>query len=457
MAYASYISLGQLLLFDNQYILHVQNIILNIISGYCFLQIIYYFYERQNFIESNIIIAIYLFNPLINSSLINLNLDFPVLVFFIILIYSYLIKNNILFLISSIFLIFSKENGIALYSIFFGIFFILHIHFYKYSNNIHLEKFNKIFLLPPLLLVIYFLSKFILDQQSLFSAGYGSPLNLLYAIFSWNYSIIITRILQIFLLNFNWIPTIFIFFALIKLTYLRTNSLSIHKSYNLLGIGLVAIFYLTLTIFLFQYLVHPRYIVANIFFILLFFILSVIYLVKNRIIRYVILGCYLTLIVLQNVRSIDPLSNKFFGYYYLGSHKIISIDGLIADPYGFGPRDALAYNLEFTILDKLIRKFYTSIKSTNPSYIITEDMDHPTIHPKIRNEGNQIAIIVLSELEKSIKNINANQTGYYVHIPQKHNSQVGLNIIQKYFEVVNSSDVTLDGYSIYYYELRKSR
>ncbi len=84
-------------------------------------------------------------------------------------------------------------------------------------------------------------------------------------------------------------------------------------------------------------------------------------------------------------------------------------------------------------------------------------MDHPTIHPKIRNEENQVEVIALSELEKSIRNINADQTGFYVHIPQKHNSQVGLNIIQKYFEVINLNDVTLDGYSIYYYELRKLR
>lgn len=460
MAYAGYLSIGQLISWDSQYILNIQNIILNVISGFCFLGLAKYFVGKLNYLESIFISSVYLFNPLINASLFNLNLDFPVLIFFTIFIYCFIYNKNCLAILIATFLIFSKENGIILYGLFLATLWPTRLaDIYRGKTDTTSRNRVFIYLLPIFLLAVYFAIKALFKQSPLFSADHGSSLNILREFFTWNFPVIWTRLLEVFVLDFNWIATIFIALGLIKASLKilsqHFNIKPTKKEVYLIGIAFIFLFYLVISLFLFKHLVHPRYLIANNFFILLFFLCSLFYLVKIKFVRYLILSIYLSLIYFQNSNSLDPISNKAFGYYYFGSHKVISIDKLMNEPYGFGPRDALAFNLQYTNIDQLIRAAYQEMEKDPPEFIVTEDMDHPTVSPKIRNNNKQANIITISQLENRFNSIANDETGYYVHIPQKHDPQIGLKMLTKFFEITNKKEVILNGYAIELYSLKK--
>lgn len=458
MLYAGYLSIGQLFFWDNQYVLHIQNIFLNILSGYCFYKLVIFFVGRKSYFESILIASIYLFNPLINASLFNLNLDFPVLIFFTIFIYCFVYDKKYFAIISATFLIFSKENGIILYLLFLSALYPTSlICALKGKIPRKSMKESLLYLLPLLLLGLYVLVKMLFKQSPFFSADHGSSLNIIKEFFSWKFPVIWTRLLEIFVLNFNWIPSIFITIGAFKaIAQLKCVDLKINRN-KIYFIGIIAIFigYLITSLFLFKYLVHPRYMVANIFFILLLFATSLYYVIKIRVIRILILCLYVILIFFQNSKSLDPLSNKAFGYYYFGTHKIINIDKMINENYGYGPRDAMAYNLQYTVIDKLIRASYREIAKANSYFIITEDLDHPTISPKIRNENIQANIVVISQLNDIFGSLNGDELGFYLHIPQKHDKLTGLKILGDYFEILSKKEVALDGYVIELYTLKK--
>ena len=123
-------------------------------------------------------------------------------------------------------------------------------------------------------------------------------------------------------------------------------------------------------------------------------------------------------------------------------------------PYGRGPRDLMVYNLQYTVVDRLITKLYRTIDVNEDSYIITERRDHPTIHPKFRNNNIQANIIILDDLKENIRKLSGAIKIYYVFVPQLHDPKEGLGKIREYFEIKKKHKIEIDGYHIDAYTLR---
>ncbi len=460
MGYTAYVTLGQLISFNNQYILHCQNILLNLIAGYCFFHILIYFIGKNNQLEATLITAIFLFHPLNNATLLNFNLDYPILIFFTTLIYSYLYKKDLLVILSGVMLVFSKETGIILYLSFLAALYVPLISNMIFETSLKPIRNKLYYSLPMLFLSAYFLVRYSLNQSILFSAGYGSSIDIIKELFTLDLKITWARLLQIFVLNFNWIASVTL--ALYSISLLNSRKPLRFESEEKLTHFLMILFlfatYLYTSVFLFKLLVHPRYIIVSIFFMLLIFAKTLTESFSNKKIRVAIAGAYLIFTISQNYSSLDPASNILFGTYNLGSHKIVKTDAFISDQYGYGPRDAMAYNLEFTVVDKLVRKLYKTIKVDESSYVITERMDRPSIHPKFRNQNIQPNVVILDELtEHVINSFDHSAKIYYVHIPQKHDSSVGLNIIKANFKIIEKYEIEIDGYRINAYSLSSIR
>lgn len=458
MGYTTYASLGQLFFFNNQYVLHYQNIFLNLVAGYCFLYILIYFIGEKNKLDAVLISTIYLFHPLNNATLLNFNLDYPILIFFTTLVYSYLYKKDILVVLSGSLLVFSKESGIILYLSFVAALYIPAIITRLTTAQIKPIRNKRCYILPILFLGLYFLVRYFFAQPLLFSAnGYGSFINIVKELFEPDLKITWARLLQIFVLNFNWVISATVVLYLIRLLSIRklphfekTGGQSSH----LMIVLLIFSSYVYTSIFLFKAAVHPRYIVVSLFFLLLFFAKAIVEIISNRIIRVVFICIYLLFVVQQNFKSVDWVSNKLFGTYNFGTHKIVKTDALIINPYGHGPRDLMAYNLEYTVIDKLVNKLYKTINIDENSFIITERMDHPSLHPKFRNQNIQPNVIILDELQQHIKDFNSITRVYYVHIAQPHDPKIGLNIVKANFDIAEEYEIGLDGYLITAYRLQ---
>jgi len=458
MGYATYVSLGQLLSFNNQFVLHIQNILLNLLAAYAFFKILIYFIGINNKLEAYFISSIFLFHPLNNATLLNFNLDYPTLIFTTTLFYSYIYKKDKLVIFSGLMLVFSKETGIILYLSFLTALYIPIITNWISGTRLKPARISFYFIFPILILCAYFFLRFALHQSLLFSAGYGSSINIIKELFTFDLKITLARFLQIFVLNFNWIASIFA--ALYTISLFKLNKFihfdSDEKLTNFVVIIFVFAIYLYMSIFLFKEGgARPRYIVVSIFFLILFFSKALIELFSNKKLRAAIICTYLLFTISQNFASIDPISNTLFGTYNFGSHKIVNTAAIINPPYGRGPRELMSYNLQFTIIDKLVLELYKTIKVDESTYVITERMDHPSIHPQFRNKNIQPNVIILDELAHQVNNLNPSAKIYYVHIPQIHNSSIGLNIIMAHFKVIKQYKVEIDGYQLNAYSLQK--
>ena len=458
MGYAVYASLGQLFFFNNQYVLHCQNILLNLVAGYCFFYTLIYFLGEKYKLEAALISAIYLFHPLNNATLLNFNLDYATLIFFTTLIYSHVYKKDMLVVLSGTLLVFSKESGIILYSSFVAALYSPAILNKIMTAQIKTVRYKLCYILPILFLGLYFLARYFLAQPLLFSAaGYGSPVNILKELLEPDLKITWARLLQIFVLNFNWVISAIVVLYLIRLLRIRElpHFEEIGEQSKYFTIVLLIFFaYAFTSVFLFKAIVHPRYIVVSLFFLLLFFAKATIEIISNRIIRVLFICIYLLFVIQQNFKSVDVVSNKLFGTYDFGTHKILKTGAIISYPYGHGPRDLMAYNLEYTVVDKMVRKLYKTINVDEKSYVITERMDHPSLHPKFRNQNVQPNVIILDELQQHIKDFDPSTRVYYVHIPQSHDPKIGLNIVKATFDIAEKYKIEFDGYLITAYRLR---
>jgi hypothetical protein len=337
MGYAAYASLGQYISFNNQYVLHCQNIALNLIASYCFYYIIIYFVGRNNSIEALLISAIFLFHPLNNATLLNFNLDYPTLIFFTSLIYAQLYKKYFVILLSGGFLVFSKESGIILYLSFLAsLFFIPSVQIWISTSQLRLKRIKYHHILPLYFLIFYFCTRHFFKQSLLFSAGYSSSSDIIKELFSINLHVIWARVLQVFILDFNWLPSLLLAYYFIKLLISRRISRfeNPEKHTNFLLIVFIFTLYLYTSLFVFKMVVHPRYMVVSIFFLLLFFAIALVECIPNKKTRSAIACVLLFSTIAQNYRSFDPVSNDLFGTYDFGTHRIVKTDALIQEAYG---------------------------------------------------------------------------------------------------------------------------
>jgi hypothetical protein len=390
MAYVGFLSLTQIFARNDVAALNIGNLFLAVLGIYSFYKILIYF-NSKNMILNAIMALIFAFNPLFYASSISLSLDFPLLVFTILVLESFLYKKNLSYLFWSLMLVFTKETGFFIYVSIVSSFAVL-IFFLKKNYFIWDKKLKQViyFLLPVAIFGLYVLyqhGKLWNDNDfQKFSFVWNNSGSFC---FGFNLSFVGTRLFQIFVMNFAWIKTLVIFIGLYKWMVITNKNKYAITEYSFFLLMLLLIFLAFVSVNLVMMVMYfPRYVVTTTFFVDFFFYTSIIYIFKDKFkILLVSIAVILILMLIQTFYSFDPSARILYGTNYLGRH--------ISSPI-YGHTDTMEYNSQFVFLDGLT----DAINSDTPKDVgLVGDLstgyffkNHRTIGwvedlPKIKKEG----------------------------------------------------------------------
>lgn len=438
MGYMGLMSLSQLFGFGNTVALNIENMLFAVMAIWVFYSIVKFFFPDRK-IENIIVTLIFAFNPLFYASSIFFNLDFPLLVFTVLVFESFIYKRNFLFLLWSLLLVFTKETGIYIYLALISAYFTIRI-----INKRMLLGWGKtisqtlVLFLPVVVFGLYLIYtrghlwndndyvkfNFIWSDSCTFCFGLN-PLN------------IKTRIFQMFIMNFSWLMSLGILITILKILVLRLKPLkNIVKEKLGLIIILILVFFAFVSLNTVMVVMNfSRYVVPSVFFLTILFYISI-HILFNRhlFVRFIILLTLLILVTIQVFNAIDPSAQLLFGTNYIGKHKSSPI---------FAFNDAQIYNSQFTFLDG-----YTDLinNSSPKDTCIINDLATSYYFRNLRSIG------YIENLDK-LKNKNC--TGYtYVYVPWMSNEKTVHIYEGKLYEITGSESLDYKGYPATLYHLQ---
>jgi hypothetical protein len=354
IGYIMIMAIGQYFSFGNNYLINIEDMLLNILGIFAFYKIGKHFFSESKF-NAEVLIAtfIFAFTPQFFGQSLTMDNDFPTLVFFVCMIAAYLYDQKVLFILSSLLLIFSKETGIMLYVAFvfslFVVIFFINIKrtsiFDTMINNFHLFVSGVFF-------ALYYVFR---GGQMWVSLDDSSSQFFIFRQF-------ITRILSVmFLSNFKWVTLLIIVISLIIMIFKYKKKFKMSGLIKEFPIIIPLIFtYLLYTIFFcfFNTNVHPRYYVGVEFF-LCFFLMFL--LVKSNIfkkIRITVLIAVASLYFLSIFYTFDPLMFMNYKSFDFSNKKIV----MMGRPGAEFICDDIVYNSQYTQITFALNDIFKGIK-----------------------------------------------------------------------------------------------
>lgn len=344
-------SLGQFFSPTNTIAPQIINFFLGLIAIYSFYLIVKYFFPHNDVIENILITTLFTVNPLFLGLSISFLPDYAVLVFFLATYASLIYEKDLLFIFFGVLLVFSKETGIFAYTVLF-ISYLLLVSLKKWIKSKGID-FSKIIvlLIPFFSAVFYYLTQkgSVWTYAGKTAYNWGSNCQFCFGINQLN---VTQNLLIFFVLNFNWILSLFILGSIIKNQILNTR-VSEHTSDS--KEDLKRIIYYCFIAFVLLFLVYiiyvlPSYLGLAICLISLIFYFSLVNLVKSVRLRKRIIILITLLLFIQSFITVDPISKFAFGTFKIGGVEILKIG---TEYLG----DGMVYNTQFANVDRLVSKF----------------------------------------------------------------------------------------------------
>lgn len=359
----------------NQFFLYISNGILTIISIVAFYQLIKSIYPDGKLeVERLLITTLYAFYPIMIANVFNINLDYGVVIFFVITL-SFIIRYKIrLAAFSALGLVFSKETGILLYLL-----LLLGYLIFQKKNKLPLSdlyKFipkNWILLLPIILFLIRIGIKLFWLKQPALWFNFNEMQNPLVVPFDPN---ILARIpysyfLLIFVINFNWLLTFFSLIGLVK--FFSSKILGYKTGINLIdqrryifviytSIGAIVI------LTLFKTFSNPRYFLPIYPLLIISASVGINSFLSNQLLRKIFIGGLVLIFLVSNFKTIDPITKKIYGTFKFGRHEMLNMTSITGECCGYG-RDQIVYNLQFTNIHFLLDKILSDIRPNEETAI----------------------------------------------------------------------------------------
>ena len=271
-------------------------------------------------------VAFFAFNPLILGIIYEINLDLPLVCFYIWTIYSIMYNKQIFLLVSSFLLVFSKETGILL--LFGCVLGWMCIQFYEIYSQKALKIWYKIFsfktafilCFSPALLLLSMLFTPLWRQDSL-HVNNQSVQSM--DSFGFNLENTSIKIKELFILNFSWILVILVVIGLGILFFNKKRKL--YDREKIIQILPLLISWLIFLVFQFVYITycHIRYITPYLpMFIAAFFIILNLYI--NKKVEIILATCCLCLIIIQNFYTLDFVSRNVCNLIDIGKSELIT-------------------------------------------------------------------------------------------------------------------------------------
>jgi len=350
--YVILVALLQYLSRGNIFLLHLPITLLGVCSIIAFFKIVRFLFPSENMKnEACLITAVYAFYPIQIATSLNFNLDYGTLVFYLIFLAFLLYKKYSLAVLSGLFLVFTKEPAVPMFVTTIGVYWFLEL---KRKKNKQLIA----FLLSPFFIYVAYVgfTRIFFHRSALWADfGMKRAAEILF-IPSVGNPIFLQYLIGIFLFNFNWIFTGTICVALIVFV-IKKRTLTKEKGLLFLSLTFLINLYIVTS---FKTFLNLRYYLPLYPTLILFFFASLISLISSQKIRTIILSVLLSLILISNIASIDPVTRLLFGRVQFGKQQLYKVGGM-DDGVHLGV-DGLVYNLQFTAFHYLLNEIYTDIK-----------------------------------------------------------------------------------------------
>lgn len=453
-----FVSLFQFFGPGNIVLLHLAFLILTILCIIS-LHVIFSVFVGENEINKALFVLLVIFNPLFFASSILVSPDFAVVVFFVCFLACFLKKRHVLAVFFALLSIFSKETGIMIYLVFiisYGIANTTRLYRLFKKNQFELIYKVLLFLIPAFIFLLYvFINK---------GRVWGGSAAEIPSSFKFSVDVFYQRFLQMFVLNFGWIMSMtFAIWILVRKKVLKydRNSLIL---YALLITDFTFIFF---NLF-YNTVTHPRYVVLQVFFSVLFFSIIITQYVKKIIIRRIFLGMLLVLSLIQIFFTIDPVSKWIFGAFSFGKHEILKISD------DFSSRcDSMVYNTEFVHINRLLNELNKSIHVKSTDTIIFNTLkskpdreqwliyyeqgyiNGTTLELTYDKTNSFRPRVYYANALPDISLINEKGNIYYVFLPwlSINGADDQLANMKKLFKITESNRLEIGGYSIQVYKL----
>lgn len=323
--YAIILMIGEFILPNKVIGVRLIIVLLAVITILMFNYIINNLFDAKRF-EKFIFVSIFAFSPFMFSMIAEVNVDYPLLCFFVWLFYFYLKYKYILQLVAGLLLCFSKETGCVIY----GMYVIgLAICVFIQNKNKILKTISDRRLLinsiPGFVWIVYFiLSKFQHWGATAngTNGGVYDAVGKVYKNNSFNVwgGYILYRLKEIFIFNFQWVISlqiligIVIFIFTLKKREKKTYIKMLPVIMGGIGCVLINVLYITYT--------HIRYVYPVLFFQMMLLALLVFEIIKNIKFRSVIILITFIVVLVSNFIT-DPITKKMFLTYNTGNGEIV--------------------------------------------------------------------------------------------------------------------------------------
>ena len=207
------LALTQWLDFGNIIWIRFFHMFIGCIGIFSFYKILQFIFKNKYNLEILLVTSIFAVHPLFLAHSLMPNLDFPVTSFLLAMVASLLYGRHGLFLLFALFSIFTREVGISFYLAFF---FSYVIAFISRKKNRDKQDYKLLILLitPLLFFGLFLIYKAVIGSNVFWqgSSTHAQPISILPILLNYELTnpVTITNLLQIFVLNFNWIFTLFI-------------------------------------------------------------------------------------------------------------------------------------------------------------------------------------------------------------------------------------------------------
>jgi hypothetical protein len=328
-------------------------------------------------LQRALIVTIVAVHPLLSATLLQLNSDFGVYVFFAMALAAIVSRRYWLAAAAGLMLCFSKETGALIYFAALG----LHLVFRMLEERGSLLDRAKPVIrsawpsLLPLVLFAAFLAWWSATQGSYAVWNQGILEHQIAGIHWFDFDDVILRSYAaiIFVLGFAWIPTAIIL-ADVALGAARAARKLGDRA--LPGIdSKIAGYLVTLTAALVYLLTvyrtwsFPRYFVVLLPLLLIAAFVSLVRLGARARVREIALGAMALILLVSNFGSWDPVSRQLFGTLSLGESSVYDVSS-IAHDFRVIDADHLCYNLQFTGFHWAQNVMYAAMKPTARTTIV---------------------------------------------------------------------------------------
>lgn len=350
--------------FGNLTLMHLLLTVMGIIGITAFHGILCTVFDRGKYRhEISLMALISAVYPVTFVASVNFTPDFGVYVYFLVFLYFLMKKAPVPAAISAVLLIFSKETGLLLYGT--SVFLYLTIAYLVRRKDHEAYIRQLVLLIPGLVFTVFILVSLGLGKLIIFPVkpedriGFLSP-----DVFD---RITFAYFAKLFILNFNWIVSVFILIMFVRFsaTIFRQKKIIIsspdreaYKNIFLLA-AILSFSFFVLTRF--KTYTNVRYFLPFYPVLLIIGFFAITAVLKKKVHRIVVLISIVMLFFSGNFHSVDPVSRWLFGTFAFGKHTLYSMTTLSRENDAGHGWEQLFYNTQITNLSFLYDRIYATL------------------------------------------------------------------------------------------------